>query len=149
MTPRRILTSSVPPTLMMTLIILTSARAVTSVTCDDHPAVNGCSNPFPGGEHEETFIPACSRHDVCYGCGSLYDITRGECDLAFLDDMLTACLTTSTRRRKRMSCSDTARLFFLGVDLFGHLHYTYGDRERSYCERELDLPCLPEIETRK
>uniref|UniRef100_A0A098LXW8 Ccr_10 putative toxin n=1 Tax=Crassispira cerithina TaxID=1077925 RepID=A0A098LXW8_CRACE len=144
MTPRRILTSSVPPTLMMTLIILTSARAVTSVTCDDHPAANGCSNPLPELQHEEKFFSACNRHDVCYGCGSLYNITRLMCDNFFMVDMVMACI--STRRVPSISCLSMATKFFAAVRIFGYFFYINGLGERSYCVTEQDPPCLPETD---
>ncbi|KAL8616313.1 hypothetical protein ACOMHN_056256 [Nucella lapillus] len=61
-------------------------------------AANGCSAPF-NFPFKQQFTPSCNSHDVCYGCGALYGLSRADCDEAFLDNMIVACLKKARGRR--------------------------------------------------
>ncbi|KAK3743878.1 hypothetical protein RRG08_048505 [Elysia crispata] len=59
--------------------------------CDRYD-VDGCSVPFKNAfQIVRRFTPACNRHDICYDCGKVRNVTRLECDSAFLEDMMKIC----------------------------------------------------------
>uniref|UniRef100_A0A0K8TTR8 Conopeptide n=1 Tax=Conus lenavati TaxID=1519839 RepID=A0A0K8TTR8_CONLV len=128
------------------MMMMMMAMPVKADQCDNHPTVNGCSVPdFLRVQHLKTLTPACNRHDVCYGCGAKYGVTKTQCDDAFLRDMKEACRQAGRRRALTVSmdCPDMANAFHTAVWAFGHSHYVDAGTPNSDCREDLDKPCLP------
>nr|UMA83986.1 venom-related protein conodipine [Conus judaeus] len=132
---------------VMTTVMMMMAMPVKADQCDQHPVVNGCSVPsFIQPQHQDTFTPACYRHDVCYGCGAKYRVTKEQCDDAFLRDMKEACRQKRGRRltvQVEMECENMAKAFYAAVWAFGDSHYVRAGTPNSRCRADLDKPCLP------
>jgi hypothetical protein len=80
---------------------------------DDGGACTGVPDAIPG---IFDFTEACERHDACYAAGG----DRSECDLAFHEDLIAACLSQHPDPfdPRRHACLAFADLYFFGVTFF-------------------------------
>nr|QNH72507.1 toxin candidate TRINITY_DN36719_c0_g1_i1 [Pachycerianthus maua] len=146
-------------TLALSLTFLgVSCWAMPRKLCEVDRQTNGCSVPF-GMEapFKRQFIPACDKHDICYGCGHHYNWTREQCDQGFFEDMKSICKERSlpmsypgqrSRRffleaalklwhffhiisKEEKRCNMMAKMYFKGVRFFGKSHYEI--RDNDYC----------------
>jgi hypothetical protein len=82
-------------------------------------------NFVPDSFGSADFTFACQQHDICYS-GAL-GMSRLECDLAFLNELTSACaLAPFTQPGSRLTCFTVATIYFVGVRLFGGPFY-HGD----------------------
>lgn len=50
------------------------------------------SSEKAGGEnYGQIFETDCNKHDICYGCGTYYNLSRSDCDNFFHKDMIETC----------------------------------------------------------
>jgi len=50
------------------------------------------SSENPSGVHyDQLFETDCNKHDICYGCGTYYNLSRSDCDNYFHKDMVETC----------------------------------------------------------
>ncbi|KAL8599114.1 hypothetical protein ACOMHN_007830 [Nucella lapillus] len=123
------------------------AMTVQASNCDTH--ANGCSIPFGCPFiYKETFTPSCNRHDMCYGCGADYGISKDDCDTNFLHEMTKACFSARRRRLisrdKRNICSSMATtLYYEAAHWFGQSHFEEAGKTETYCAEAWVQSCLP------
>nr|KAG5712215.1 hypothetical protein BaRGS_014565 [Batillaria attramentaria] len=90
------------------------AVSVTANQCDSH--ANGCSIPFNMNYfYKDLFTPSCNKHDICYGCGAKFGVSRASCDNKFRQNMASAC---STLRRRRSDDKRQINRAFSGYCLY-------------------------------
>nr|QNH72513.1 toxin candidate TRINITY_DN7890_c0_g1_i1 [Isarachnanthus nocturnus] len=78
--------------LSLSLLGVSCSWALPRTLCEVDRQTNGCSVPFGiDAPFKREFIPACDKHDICYGCGHHYNWTREECDRGFFEDMKGLC----------------------------------------------------------
>jgi len=120
---------------------------------------NGCSVPewipkdFVNSHGEkivnytQLFETDCNKHDICYSCGSHYNLSRADCDNLFYMDMLTTCENTYSSLwfdliKKNLEdsehnvnhtaiCKNKAWHFKAAVEKFAESYYTGQD---SWCK---------------
>ncbi|KAL4238249.1 hypothetical protein ACF0H5_002962 [Mactra antiquata] len=104
-------------------ILLCLDHATCYDPCDVQPYVNGCSIPanLPYF-YKDVFRPDCNKHDVCYGCGEKFGISRRECDKRLYARIIERCRTDRSVRYEGW-CNAVTTDYYLGVRLGGKRHY--------------------------
>lgn len=91
---------------------------------NDKRLTNGCNFAFD--DFRRRFTPACNMHDICYYCGMSQQLSRGDCDEIFYDQMMQTCAGD-------FGCEIHAFLYFTGTSIFGSSFYF--DDEVQVCKR--------------
>merc|ERR1711965_43470 len=76
---------------LIAITVALAARCYAQQECKIIADTNDCSVPIKNAPFANTFIPACTRHDVCYRCAAKYGWTQQACDSTFLKDLKTVC----------------------------------------------------------
>lgn len=103
--------------------------------------------------YSQIFETDCNKHDICYGCGSVYNLTRADCDNLFHKDMKTTCekryssswlevIQSSLGKAEYQDnqkdlCVQKAEQFRHGVEIGGEENFTGSEK---WCKE----PCVVE-----
>jgi len=101
--------------------------------------------------YAQIFETDCNKHDICYGCGSHYNLSRADCDKLFYKDMVQTCENTYSsswldviknsfgkskyNTDQKELCVQKAGHFRQGVEVGGEENYSGNE---SWCED----PCI-------
>ncbi|XP_076466825.1 conodipine-P2-like [Babylonia areolata] len=148
MTPPR--TRLLSPVTLLVVVVSVMVTSVHADVCDKPGYVNGCSTPFGIRlSFQALFTASCNRHDICYSCGAKHDVSRRQCDSAFLSDMKSACIQSGAggnlkKKAEQKKCIHVARImYYFAVRLFGSPYYHKMRKTESHCDEAWVTSCLP------
>ncbi|KAK6179203.1 hypothetical protein SNE40_011618 [Patella caerulea] len=103
---------------------------------------NGCSIPFGANFFfKQTFTPACDRHDACYKCGVMWNLSRRRCDHTFKDHLKRICRQTFRNPSfNYVRCKFVASIYYAAVRAGGGMGFK--TRPKPWCTPAVRA-CLP------